>query len=70
MQKDALIDAAIAIRGQAYTPYSNYNVGAAILADDGQIYSGVNVENASYGLTVCAERIAIFNMHTIGNRIL
>ncbi|WP_337692537.1 cytidine deaminase [Companilactobacillus halodurans] len=44
----------------AYTPYSNYKVGAAILCDDGKIYSGVNVENASFGLTNCAERTAIF----------
>ena len=70
IEKDALIDAAMAIRAQAYTPYSNYNVGAAILGDDGQIYTGVNIENASYGLTVCAERIAIFNMVTAGPRKL
>ena len=66
--KDVLIDAAMAIRDNAYTPYSKYNVGAAILGDDGNIYTGVNIENASYGLTVCAERIAVFNMVTAGPR--
>lgn len=59
-QKKALIQAACAIREQAYVPYSNYQVGAAILMENGRVFTGVNIENASYGLTVCAERTAVF----------
>lgn len=57
-----LIAEATAARERAYVPYSRYAVGAAILTDDDSIYVGCNVENASYGLTVCAERNAIFTM--------
>jgi cytidine deaminase len=46
---------------RAHCPYSNYHVGAAVLGDNGGVYIGCNVENASYGLTMCAERVAIFN---------
>lgn len=52
----------------AYAPYSHYTVGAAIICDDGQIYSGVNIENASYGLTNCAERTAIFKAISEGHQ--
>lgn len=58
--KAMLVAAARQARHHAYAPYSHYPVSAAILADDGRIFTGVNVENSSYGLTVCAERIAIF----------
>lgn len=67
-QREALIQAAIAARHNAYAPYSNYNVGAAILMADGRIFTGVNIENASYGLTICAERTAVFKAVSEGFR--
>ena len=66
--KNQLIEAAQAIQKQSYSPYSNFPVGAAVLTAGGQIISGVNVENASYGLTVCAERHAIGTMIGLGAR--
>lgn len=61
-----LADAAIAARLKAYAPYSRYKVGAAVLGADGKIYTGCNIENASFGLTNCAERTAIFKMVSEG----
>jgi cytidine deaminase len=60
-QWQRLADAARAAAAHAYCPYSGFPVGAAVLASDGSIASGCNVENASYGLTLCAERNAIFH---------
>jgi len=55
----ALIDAACAVRANSYSPYSKFRVGAALLGKDGTVHVGTNVENASFGLSICAERAAI-----------
>lgn len=65
-QRDALLSAACEVRRFAHAPYSHYKVGAAVLAENGQIFTGVNVENATYGLTICAERTAVFNAVSAG----
>ncbi len=67
-QRLALIQAAIEVRERAYAPYSHYPVGAALLLKDGRIITGVNVENASYGLSMCAERTAVFKAVSEGQQ--
>ena len=69
-QEIDLLKRAIGARENAYAPYSHYTVGAAVLAESGKIYTGCNVENASYGLTCCAERNAIFAAVCSGERKL
>jgi len=65
---DELIQTAIHARRWAYVPYSNYAVGAALLTASGKIYDGVNIENAAYPVTVCAERTAVFKAVSEGER--
>ena len=63
---NALVQAAIAAARNAYAPYSNFHVGAALLLDDGNIVTGANFENASYGMTLCAETVAIAKANSDG----
>ncbi|MED3917702.1 cytidine deaminase [Priestia megaterium] len=68
MEPKQLIDEAIAASKQAHVPYSQFHVGAALLTTDGKVYRGCNIENASYGLTNCAERTAIFKAVSEGDK--
>lgn len=64
----ALVQAALDARKNAYVPYSHYAVGAALLTEEGEIFSGCNIENATYGATNCAERTAFFRAVSQGRR--
>ena len=66
--RQKLIDTAKRAAKNAYCPYSGYAVGAAVLTDDGNIYDGCNIENASYSLTICAERVALFKAIADGHK--
>jgi cytidine deaminase len=66
--KEQLIERALSIRNKAYAPYSTYNVGAALRTESGEIFDGVNVENAAYSMTICAERNAVFQAVAHGHR--
>jgi len=67
-QREQLIQSALSARQMAYAPYSYYPVGAALLTSDGKVYTGVNVENAAYPTSMCAERVAVFKAVSEGKR--
>ncbi len=68
MTETELVAAAIQARGNAHAPYSNFLVGAALEDSEGRVHTGCNIENATYGLTICAERIAMFKALSEGSR--
>lgn len=70
MEIKELVKLSIEAREKAYVPYSNFKVGAAVEMEDGSVYTGCNVENASYGAANCAERTAIFKAVSDGHRVI
>ncbi|MCD6426851.1 MAG: cytidine deaminase [Caldisericaceae bacterium] len=68
MNKEELIEMAIKVRENAYAPYSDFKVGAALLTKTGKVFTGCNVENSSYGASMCAERVAVFKAVSEGEK--
>ncbi|MDQ3636030.1 MAG: cytidine deaminase [Acidobacteriota bacterium] len=68
LNQEKLIEAAKEVRENAFAPYSNFKVGASVLTKGGEVYTGCNVESATYGLTVCAERVAIWKAVSEGEK--
>lgn len=68
--KEELMHLADKAREHSYAPYSNYHVGACLIADNGKLYSGANIENGSYGASICAERVAIFKAIYDGAKVI
>jgi len=68
IELNELVAKAVAAQKESFSPYSNFRVGAALQAEDGQIYTGCNIECSSYGLTICAERVALYKAISEGNR--
>ncbi|MDZ7315333.1 MAG: cytidine deaminase [candidate division KSB1 bacterium] len=68
MEFNSLVEAALAAKAKALAPYSHFSVGAAVLTSSGRIYDGCNIESSSLGLTICAERLALFKALAAGER--
>jgi len=70
MNKTDLLKSAIHSKQHSYSPYSEFSVGAAVITEDGSVFQGTNIENSSYGLSICAERVAIFSAIAAGHKVI